>query len=115
LGLGFRDRPIAGLKPLAVSGLSDIPIVGPLLFGQDIFVYLSLAIFAAVSWFLARSRGGLVLRAVGEAPEAAACPASLALPVAAPALASGPSRVAERRPGIAPRVPPPPRRSPVGR
>src|SRR5512143_1350616 len=71
LGLGFRDRPIAGLKPLAVSGLSDIPIVGPLLFGHDIFVYLSLAIFAAVSWFLARSRGGLVLRAVGEAPEAA--------------------------------------------
>ena len=71
LGLGFRDRPIAGLKPLAVSGLSDIPIVGPLLFGHDIFVYLSLAIFAAVSWFLARSRGGLVLRAVGESPEAA--------------------------------------------
>ena len=71
LGLGFRDRPIAGLKPLAVSGLSDIPIVGPLLFGHDIFVYFSFAIFAAVSWFLARSRGGLVLRAVGESPEAA--------------------------------------------
>jgi simple sugar transport system permease protein len=36
-----------------------------------VFVYLSLVIFAGVSWFLARSRGGLVLRAVGEAPEAA--------------------------------------------
>jgi ABC-type uncharacterized transport system permease subunit len=71
LGLAYRDRPLEGLKPLAVSGLSDIPIVGPLLFGHDIFVYLSFAIFAAVAWFLARSRGGLVLRAVGEAPEAA--------------------------------------------
>jgi hypothetical protein len=37
------------------------------------------------------------------------------LPPAAPVLTSGFARSTERRPGIAPRVPPPPRRSPVGR
>jgi simple sugar transport system permease protein len=71
LGLAYRDRPLDGLKPLSVTGLSDIPLIGPLFFGHDIFVYLSLVLFVAVSWFLARSRGGLVLKAVGEAPEAA--------------------------------------------
>jgi ABC-type uncharacterized transport system permease subunit len=71
LGLAYRDRPLGGLKPLSIPGLSDIPVLGPLLFGHDLFVYLSLVLFAAVAWFLARSRGGLVLRAVGEAPEAA--------------------------------------------
>jgi len=71
LGLGYRDRPLEGLKALSLSGLSDLPLIGPLLFGHDIFVYLSLVLFAAVTWFLAKTRGGLVLRAVGEAPEAA--------------------------------------------
>ena len=71
LGLSYRDRPLDGLKPLSVAGLSDIPLLGPLVFGHDIFVYLSLVLFVAVTWFLARSRGGLVLKAVGEAPEAA--------------------------------------------
>jgi simple sugar transport system permease protein len=71
LGLGYRDKPLDGLKPLDVPGLSDLPLAGKLLFGHDIFVYLSLALFAAVAWFLARSRAGLMLRAIGEAPEAA--------------------------------------------
>jgi general nucleoside transport system permease protein len=71
LGLAYRDQPLEGLKPLAVPGLSDLPLIGPLLFGHDVFVYVSLVLFAAVAWFLARTRGGLVLKAVGEAPEAA--------------------------------------------
>lgn len=71
LGLSYRDKPLAGLKPLDIPGLSDLPVVGKLLFGHDIFVYLSFALFAAVAWFLARSRGGLVLRAIGESPAAA--------------------------------------------
>jgi len=71
LGLEYRDRPLAGLKPLSIPGLSDIPFIGPLLFGHDIFVYFSLALFVGVAWFLGKTRSGLVLRAVGEAPEAA--------------------------------------------
>lgn len=71
LGLGYRDKPLDGLRPLAVPGLSDIPILGKLIFGHDIFVYLSLLLFLALAWFLARSRPGLVLRAVGESAESA--------------------------------------------
>ena len=71
LGLGYNDKPLRGIAPMNIAGLSDIPVLGPLLFGHDIFVYLSLALFAVVSWFLFRSRAGLTLRAIGESPESA--------------------------------------------
>jgi simple sugar transport system permease protein len=71
LGLDYRDRPLPGLIPVDLPGLSDLPIVGKLLFGHDLVVYLSLALFAGVVWFLARTRWGLVLRAIGESPESA--------------------------------------------
>ena len=51
--------------------LSQIPLVGPVLFRQHVLVYVSWALFAGVSWFLYRSRAGLVLRSVGESPESA--------------------------------------------
>ena len=51
--------------------LSDIPVIGPVLFHQDAVVYLSLAAFALVAWTLAKTRLGLLLKAVGESPEAA--------------------------------------------
>jgi simple sugar transport system permease protein len=41
-------------------------MVGKILFGQDALVYVSFALVAAVSWFLFRTRAGLVLRAVGD-------------------------------------------------
>ncbi|HQU48438.1 MAG TPA: ABC transporter permease, partial [Casimicrobiaceae bacterium] len=62
---------IEGIKPLSIRGLSDLPFVGPLLFGHNPLVYLSFALFALVQWFLTRSRAGLVLRAVGESPHSA--------------------------------------------
>ena len=49
-----------------ISGLSDFPFFGPLLFGHDIFVYLSFALVAAVAWLFARTRLGLIIRAVGD-------------------------------------------------
>ena len=51
--------------------LQDIPILGAALFSHHWLVYGALALAAAVAWFLFRSRGGLVLRAVGESPESA--------------------------------------------
>ncbi len=51
--------------------LGDIPVLGPILFRQHYLVYVSWAVFAAVSWFLYKSRAGLVLRSVGESPESA--------------------------------------------
>ena len=46
--------------------LSGLPGVGQILFGQDAFVYLSIALIVGIWFFLYRTRSGLVLRAVGD-------------------------------------------------
>jgi simple sugar transport system permease protein len=71
IGKSFAGQPIAGLPHLSIPLLSDIPLFGPLLFRFDILVYASIALFFAVQWFLGRTRGGLLLRAVGESPAVA--------------------------------------------
>ena len=60
-----------GLPSLNIAGLSDLPIVGRLLFSHDILVYGSFALLAAVAWFLNRTRAGLILRSVGDSHDAA--------------------------------------------
>ena len=60
------NLPAGGLQ-----GLADIPLLGPLLQAVHPLVVLSWLLFAAVAWFLYRSRPGLVLRAVGESPTSA--------------------------------------------
>ena len=71
VGKAHLNAVIAGLSPLAIPGISDIPVIGRLLFGHNPLVYLSLLLFAGVHWFLYRTRAGLALRAVGEAPDSA--------------------------------------------
>ena len=71
LGQDLVGVAYAGLPKLPIPFLSDIPVVGGLLFNHDILVYLSFAMVAAVMWFLSRSRAGLVLRAVGDSHDAA--------------------------------------------
>lgn len=71
LGRSFVGTPIQRLPALDIPLLSDIPWLGPLLFHYDAVVYVSLLLFGAVSWFLYRSRMGLRLRAIGEAPAVA--------------------------------------------
>jgi len=56
---------------IAIPGLSQIPIIGPALFNQNILVYLMVLAVAAVWFALYRTRWGLRLRAVGEHPKAA--------------------------------------------
>ena len=46
-------------------------MVGPILFGHSIFLYLGLAIAIAMAWFLKHTRAGLNLRSVGESPATA--------------------------------------------
>lgn len=70
-GAGFVGESIAGFTRVAIPVLSDIPVIGRVLFDQDPLVYVSLLAFAGVAVFLRRTRGGLLLRAVGEDPEAA--------------------------------------------
>jgi simple sugar transport system permease protein len=71
LGAGFVGTPVARLPRLDLPLLSDLPFVGPVLFGHDALVYIALVVVAAVAWFLTRTRAGMILRAVGENHHAA--------------------------------------------
>jgi general nucleoside transport system permease protein len=71
VGLEFVSVVVEGIPALRLPGLSDVPIAGPLLFAHNPLVYLSIALFFAVEFFLYRTRAGLVLRAVGESPQSA--------------------------------------------
>ncbi len=71
IGQGYTSVALDGLKELSIPGLSALPIVGKLFFAYNILVYLALAAFIAVAWFLYKSRAGLILRAVGESPSSA--------------------------------------------
>jgi simple sugar transport system permease protein len=53
------------------SSLQRWPVVGPIVFGQDILVYLSWACVVAILLYLSRTRPGLNVRSVGESPAAA--------------------------------------------
>jgi general nucleoside transport system permease protein len=66
VGAGFVGMKRDTIPSLSIPGLTDLPIIGKLLFGQDPFVYASLALVAAIGWWLSRTRGGLALRGVGE-------------------------------------------------
>ncbi|WP_334174984.1 ABC transporter permease [Pseudoxanthobacter sp.] len=66
IGTNFVGKQIVAVPKIYLPGLSDIPLVGPVVFGQDAFVYASFLLVAAVWWFLNRTRTGLMLRAVGD-------------------------------------------------
>src|SRR5450755_2274539 len=66
IGAGFVGERITPAPHLYIPGLTDIPLVGRILFGEAAFVYLSLALVIAVWLFLYRTRAGLVLRACGD-------------------------------------------------
>lgn len=55
----------------AIPGLSEIPVIGPVLFNQTLIVYLMYVAVPLVAWGLYKTRWGLRLRAVGEHPQAA--------------------------------------------
>lgn len=71
LGDGFTRLPGPTVQARPIPVLEDIPVVGQALFGQNIAVYGSLILIVVSAAFLARSKRGLELRAVGERPEAA--------------------------------------------
>lgn len=71
VGQAYVGVAFVGLPKLDIVGLSDLPVIGPLLFAHDALVYLSFVLVFAVMWFLSRTRAGLVLRAVGDSHDAA--------------------------------------------
>ncbi|AMA59421.1 ABC transporter permease [Bradyrhizobium sp. CCGE-LA001] len=66
IGAGFVGERITPAAHLAIPGLTDIPLIGRVLFGEDGFVYFSIALIVGVWWFLYRTRAGLILRACGD-------------------------------------------------
>jgi simple sugar transport system permease protein len=70
----FLGKPVEGIsvttkiKSLTFGPLTDIPIIGPVLFGQDIITYLALALSIGSTLYLFRTRPGLELRATGDDP-----------------------------------------------
>ena len=71
LGQSYSGKSLPAFPKLAVPGLSDLPVVGPLLFSHDFMVYLSFLLVAFAAWFLTRTRQGLIVRAIGENHDAA--------------------------------------------
>jgi ABC-type uncharacterized transport system permease subunit len=66
VGAPYVGLQRTGIGKIEVPLLADIPFLGPILFRQDPFVYISIALVIAVAWFLSRTKAGLVLRACGE-------------------------------------------------
>jgi ABC-type uncharacterized transport system permease subunit len=71
IGQNYVSTSLAGLQPLKIPVLSDIPVLGSILFTQTYVVYLSIITLVLVWWVLAKTRLGLLLKAVGESPESA--------------------------------------------
>lgn len=66
IGAGFVGERITPAPSLYIPYLTGIPLIGRIFFGQDMFVYFSVALVAGIWWFLYRTRAGLILRAVGD-------------------------------------------------
>jgi simple sugar transport system permease protein len=66
IGKGFVGEKIVLVQHLNLPFLTDLPAVGRILFGEDPFVYVSIALIIGIWLFLYRTRAGLVLRAVGD-------------------------------------------------
>lgn len=71
LGKPFEAKVLPSIDTTTIAFLSDIPVLGKALFDQQWMVYGSWVIFAGLVWFLSCSRGGLIIKAVGESPASA--------------------------------------------
>jgi simple sugar transport system permease protein len=70
LGQNYTRIPGPAVTRFGIPFLKDIPIIGPILFNQDIVVYFAFVLVAVTWWWLNRTQPGLYLRSAGERPEA---------------------------------------------
>jgi ABC-type uncharacterized transport system permease subunit len=72
----FLGNPVMGLPGPRLPGwnlplLSQIPVLGPLFFRQDLMTYLSYLLIFLAWWWIFKTRPGLMLQGIGERPAAA--------------------------------------------
>ena len=70
-GIGYVQAKLPPRPQFNWLGLGDIPLLGPALFKHHPLVYGTMLLAGGLIWFLYRTRGGLVLRSVGESPQSA--------------------------------------------
>jgi ABC-type uncharacterized transport system permease subunit len=70
-GIGYTQERLPSRPHFDIPVLSDLPFVGAAFFKHHPLVYITIALAVWMTWFLMRSRTGLILRAVGESPESA--------------------------------------------
>ncbi len=80
-GLGMSDllfqrmlgtvETVSGFRPVAIPLLSQIPVVGPIFFNQNLLVYFAYLLVPSAAFVMNKTTLGLKIRAVGETPEAA--------------------------------------------
>lgn len=70
LGNPFVQQTGPAVPAWSIPWLQDIPLLGPMWFQHDIIIYVSLLIVPGLAWWVYATRGGLILRGVGERPEA---------------------------------------------
>jgi general nucleoside transport system permease protein len=68
---GSGAQKLPGIEAIAIPGLANIPIIGSLLFAQNILVYFLVFLIIFTNYLLFYTHPGLTLRAVGEYPRAA--------------------------------------------
>jgi len=71
IGRHFSSSSITSIAKIHIPVLSDLPVVGSSVFNQDPMVYLALLLTGLVWWVLYRTKLGLIVRIVGEAPHSA--------------------------------------------
>lgn len=73
---GFLGQSVVGvaspyrISAVAIPGLSQIPVIGPILFDQDPLVYLLYFLVPLCAFYMMKTKPGIILRALGENPGA---------------------------------------------
>ncbi|MBL0933460.1 MAG: ABC transporter permease [Rhizobiaceae bacterium] len=70
LAQGGSAVQVPGFRELDLFALSDLPFIGPVVFGQHALVYIALFCAAGLAWMLASTRLGLMIKAAGDYPQA---------------------------------------------
>jgi len=71
IGKNYEGTTIDPIDKLNINGLSDVPLIGKVFFAQDPMVYSGIVGVLLVWFLLNRTKAGLIIRAVGESPQAA--------------------------------------------